>query len=116
MHKPVVAVAILNYNGKKLLQQFLPSVLKHSQNAAVYVIDNASTDDSLAFLEKEYPGVKVIVHRENYGFAQGYNAGIKQIGADYFVLLNSDVEVTGNWIEPVIDLMETDRAIAACQP
>jgi GT2 family glycosyltransferase len=116
MEKPVVAVVILNYNGKKLLQQFIPSVLAHSQNASVYVIDNASTDDSVSFLEREFPQVKIIINRENSGFAEGYNIGLNQIAADYFILINSDVEVTGNWIAPVIELMESDKTIAACQP
>ncbi|MGZ3863859.1 MAG: glycosyltransferase family 2 protein [Bacteroidia bacterium] len=116
MIKPVVAVVILNYNGKKLLQQYLPSVISNSQNASVYVVDNASTDDSVSFLEKEFPSVKIITNRENLGFAEGYNIGLNQIVADYFVLLNSDVEVTPGWLVPVINLMETDKTIAACQP
>jgi GT2 family glycosyltransferase len=116
MSKPVVAVVILNYNGKSLLQQFLPSVIKHSGDARVYVIDNASRDDSIPFVEKEYPQIKIIEHRENFGFAEGYNNGIKQIIADYVILLNSDVEVTENWIAPIISLMEQDKTIAACQP
>ena len=81
MEKPVVAVVILNYNGKKLLQQFVPSVLAHSQTASVYVIDNASTDDSVSFLEKEFPQIKIILNRENSGFAEGYNIGLNQIAA-----------------------------------
>ena len=116
MDKPKVAVVVLNYNGKKLLQQFLPSIVSNSDGATIYVVDNASTDDSLSFLEKEFPQIKCIVLHENLGFAEGYNIGVKQIVADYFILINSDVEVTPNWIKPVIDLMETDKTIAACQP
>src|ERR1035437_6037564 len=116
MHKPVVAVVVLNFNGKKLLQQFIPPLVKYSENTSVYVIDNASTDDSVNYLEKDFPQIKNIKLEKNYGFAQGYNEGIKQIAADYFILINSDVEVTANWISPVIDLMENDKTIAACQP
>ena len=116
MSRPVVAVVVLNYNGRKLLEQFIPTIIKYSHQANIYVVDNASTDDSVSFLEKEFPLVKVITLRENLGFAQGYNLGTKQINADYFVLINSDVEVTENWIAPVIDLMEGDKSIAAAQP
>jgi len=116
MQKPVVAVVILNYNGKKLLQQFIPSVIELSAGADIYLADNASTDNSLAYIEKEYPQVKRIALKQNYGFAQGYNEAFKQVQADYFVLVNSDVEVTANWIEPVIELMQKDLSVAACQP
>jgi len=116
MHKPVVAVVVLNFNGKKLLQQFIPAIIRNSENTSVYVIDNASTDDSVNYLEKEFPQIKNIKLKNNYGFAQGYNEGVKQIAADYFILINSDVEVTNNWITPVVDLMENDKTIAACQP
>jgi GT2 family glycosyltransferase len=112
-----VAIAILNWNGKALLEKFLPNVVKHSQGAAeVYVIDNNSTDDSLNFIRSTFTSVNIIQNVDNYGFAKGYNEGLKHIDADYFVLLNSDVEVTENWIAPVISLMESDPWIAACQP
>jgi len=111
------AVVILNWNGKALLEKFLPAVIKHSKDAAdVYVIDNRSTDDSVRFLRLIFPSVNIIQNIDNYGFAKGYNEGLKHIKADYFVLLNSDVEVTENWIEPVITLLESDPSIAACQP
>lgn len=113
---PQVAVVILNWNGKSILEQFLPSVINHSKNADVYVADNASTDDSLNFLSKEYPQVKVISLKENFGFSGGYNLALEKIEADYFILLNSDVEVTDNWIKPVITMMEADKTIAAAQP
>lgn len=116
MHKPLVAVVVLNYNGKKLLQQFLPSVIANSGDATIYVADNFSTDDSVSFLKTEFPGVKTIALERNHGFAQGYNEALKQIAADYFILVNSDIEVTPNWIEPIIDLMEKDRSVSACQP
>ncbi len=111
-----VAVVILNFNGKKLLQKFLPAVIKHSLQATIYVADNASTDDSISFLKAEFPTVKLIELKKNHGFAKGYNQALKEVKADYFVLLNSDVEITSNWIEPIINLMETDKTIAASQP
>ncbi len=110
------AVAILNYNGKNWLEKFLPSVTQYSTNAEIYIIDNQSTDDSLAFVKDHYPQVKIIINKENYGFAKGYNEGLKTIKAEIFCLLNSDVEVTENWIEAVLDVFDTDEKIAAVQP
>ena len=112
-----VAVVILNWNGRKFLEKFLPNVILHSQDdAEVIIADNASTDDSVSFIKKEFPDIRIIVNDQNYGFAEGYNQALAQVKADYYVLLNSDIEVTGNWIKPVIQLMEDDPAIAACQP
>ncbi|MEO8759865.1 MAG: glycosyltransferase family 2 protein, partial [Bacteroidia bacterium] len=116
MYNPKIAVVILNFNGKKLLQKFLPSVIDNSKLATIYVADNASTDDSISFLKTDFPQVKIIELIQNYGFAKGYNEALKRVDADYFILVNSDVEVTPNWIEPIINLMETDKAIAAAQP
>lgn len=117
MSQPSVAIVILNWNGKKFLEQFLPSVAASSYiNKKIIVADNASTDDSIAFLKQQYPQAGIIVNKSNEGFAKGYNTALKQVQADYYVLLNSDVEVTPGWIEPIIDLMESDREIAACQP
>lgn len=117
MSAPSVAIVILNWNGKKFLEQFLPSVLASSYtNRAVIVADNASTDESVAFLTQHYPQVQVICNSSNGGYAKGYNTALKQVKADYYVLLNSDVQVTTGWIEPVIELMEGDKLIAACQP
>ena len=112
------AVVILNYNGRKHLTDFLPSVIKHSPDTTIYVADNASTDDSLAVLKNDFPFVKIIQLFENHGFAQGYNEALEQIKNQfqYYVLLNSDVEVTPNWISPIINLMEANPNIAACQP
>jgi GT2 family glycosyltransferase len=115
-HIGETAVVILNWNGKALLEKFLPGVIRHSAPAAVYVIDNASSDDSVRFLEAEFPEVRIIRNGQNYGFAGGYNEGLKQIEAEYYVLLNSDVEVTPDWIPPVISMMQQDTQIAACQP
>lgn len=110
-------VVILNWNGKKFLEKFLPGVIANSIPAAeVIVADNASTDDSIAFLQTHFPQVKLIVNKTNGGFAQGYNEALKKIQAKYYVLLNSDVEVTPRWIEPIIQLMNADNQIAACQP
>jgi Predicted glycosyltransferases len=117
MPTPFVSIAILNWNGRHFLQQFLPSVLASTwPNKEVVVIDNASTDDSVQYLRENFPSVKIIQNASNFGYTKGYNEGLKQLQADYFVLLNSDVEVTPSWIEPVIALMEKDKQIAICQP
>lgn len=114
---PTVAVVILNWNGIIFLGKFLPFVLASTyKNAQIIVADNASTDDSIVFLQAHFPTVQIIVNDSNEGFAKGYNTALKKVTADYFVLLNSDVEVTPNWIEPIIQLMENDTTIAACQP
>lgn len=111
-----LAIAILNWNGKNWLEKFLPGVVQFSQNADIYVIDNFSTDDSVAFLEADFPTVKVIRNNDNYGFAGGYNEGLKEIPHEYYCLLNSDVEVTANWTDPVLELFGKDRSISAIQP
>lgn len=112
-----VSVVIINYNGRKYLEQFLPSVLASTyHNMELIIADNASTDDSLGFLRSHYPSLRVIELKRNHGYAGGYNEALKQIQSDYYVLLNSDVEVRKGWIEPVIALMEKDRKIGACQP
>ncbi len=110
-----VAVAILNYNGADHLQTFLPTLLKYSAEASVYVIDNASTDDSLKILNN-YPEVKVIRLTTNFGFAGGYNKGLEQIAAGFYILLNSDVEVTENWIAPMLRFLADHPDYVACQP
>lgn len=111
-----LAIAILNWNGKNWLEKFLPNVILHSENTDVYVIDNASTDDSVVFLKLNFPQVKIIQNTENQGFAGGYNEGLKKIDAEIYCLLNSDVEVTKNWLNPVLDLFQKDLNIAAVQP
>jgi GT2 family glycosyltransferase len=114
---PSVAIVILNWNGRRFLEQFLPSVMASVyDNKRVVLADNASSDDSVAFVKTNYPQVEIIINGSNEGFAKGYNTALKQVEADYYVLLNSDVEVTPNWIRPIIDLMEADPSIAACQP
>jgi GT2 family glycosyltransferase len=117
INNPKVAVVILNWNGVKYLKQFLPSVMSSSwPGLEVVVGDNASTDDSIAFLQENYPSIRIIKNDQNYGFTGGYNRVLAQVDADYYILLNSDVEVTPNWIEPVIELMESDALIAAAAP
>jgi len=111
-----VAVVILNWNGQHLLEQFLPKVIECSEGAEIVVADNYSSDDSVEMLKSKFPAVRVIQNTVNSGYAGGYNAALSQINADYYVLLNSDIEVTPGWIEPVIALFETDLLISAIQP
>jgi GT2 family glycosyltransferase len=110
------AVVILNYNGEKLLQKFLPSVLQFSPGAQIIIADNNSSDQSIAFVQRISPDVKVIQLDKNYGFCGGYNRALSQVEADYFVLLNSDIEVTENWLAPLIQLLDHNAAVAAVQP
>ncbi|RYY90668.1 MAG: glycosyltransferase family 2 protein [Chitinophagaceae bacterium] len=114
---PHVAIVILNWNGRRFLEQFLPSVLATEYpNHSIVLADNASTDDSVAFVRERFPSVEIRVLPENYGFARGYNEALAQVKADYYVLLNSDVEVTPGWVTPIIGLLETTPRAAACQP
>ncbi|WP_199120676.1 glycosyltransferase family 2 protein [Pedobacter sp. ASV28] len=114
---PSVAVVILNWNGKTFLERFLPSVIKSNYaNLQIIVADNASTDDSVSFLKANYPSIGLIVNEHNHGFAEGYNQALSNVEAEYYVLLNSDVEVPENWIAPVIAHMQRDERIAAAQP
>ena len=112
------AVVILNWNGEKFLNQFLPVLLRTTQlpGVDIYVADNASTDNSLSLIEEQFPTVKTLLLDKNYGFAGGYNKALAQINADYFVLLNSDVEVTENWLQPLLNYMNENADVAACQP
>ena len=113
-----VAVVILNYNGRKFLEEFLPNVIANCDSALaeIVVADNASTDDSVAFMREHFHEIRLIENGSNGGFSTGYNLALRQIEAQYYVLLNSDIEVTPHWIEPVIALMDADPQIAACQP
>jgi len=116
-NQPKVAIVILNWNGRKYLEQFLPSVSTTVySNYEIIVIDNCSSDDSVLFLEKNYPSITIMRFSRNYGFAKGYNEALKQVNADYYMLLNSDVEVNPTWLQPMVSLMELDKTIAACQP
>lgn len=112
------AVVILNWNGKKYLQLFLPELIKNTQDKDTEIIlaDNNSTDDSIEFLNTNYPELRIIQLDKNYGFTGGYNKALNQIEAEYYVLLNSDIEVTPNWLNPLIKLLDSDKTIAACQP
>ena len=111
-----VSVVILNYNGKQYLEKFLPTVIKYSKGYEVVVADNKSEDGSLEFLNEKFSEIKIISFDKNFGFCEGYNKALNQLSSKYFVLLNSDIEVTENWIEPIIDLFEKDEKIAAVQP
>ncbi|MDH5597688.1 MAG: glycosyltransferase, partial [Cyclobacteriaceae bacterium] len=111
-----VAVVILNFNGKNYLEKFLPSVVQYSSNCQIIVADNCSTDDSVAWVKEHYPQINLILLDKNYGFSHGYNEALKQVQSEYYVLLNSDVEVTENWINPIIELFEKNPQIAAAQP
>lgn len=114
---PKVCVVILNWNGLNYLKEFLPSVCASTYpNLDIVVGDNASTDHSVQFLLENYPEIRIITNDRNYGFAGGYNRVLAQLDGDYFILLNSDVEVEAGWIEPLIRLMESDPEIAAAQP
>ena len=111
-----IAIVILNWNGQKLLEQFLPSVVSYSKEATIYVADNASTDNSLSFIKDNYPEITIIQNKENGGYAKGYNDALQHITADVFCLLNSDIEVTENWLKPIITQFESDTNIATIQP
>ena len=112
-----IAVVILNWNGRQMLEKYLPTVLEHSRSAAtVYVADNASTDDSVDFLKRQFPEVKIITLEKNWGFAEGYNQALRQVEAEFYVLLNSDVEVTRDWLVPLAEYMEAHEEVCACQP
>lgn len=110
------AIVILNYNGKKYLEKFLPSILQHSKGHEVIVADNASTDDSIAYLIKHFPQVRTIILTENHGFTGGYNRALAQLDHEYFCLLNSDVEVSEGWIDTLVDYLNDHPQVAAVQP
>jgi hypothetical protein len=113
------AIVILNYNGKHYLEQFLPIVIKHSPNAAVIIADNGSTDDSVPFLQTHFPDIRLLIADKNHGFAGGYNVALQKLINEnwkYYILLNSDVEVTKGWLEPLVAMLEKDETVAAVQP
>ena len=111
-----IAVVILNWNGRKLLEQFLPSIVKYSENATIYVADNASTDDSISFVKNNFESVKIIENTANFGFAKGYNEALKNIETDVFALVNSDIEVTENWLQPIVNAFANEPKTAIIQP
>lgn len=112
-----VAVVILNWNGEKFLRKFFPEVVRYSPaETEIIIADNGSEDGSLDYVRETFPDVRIIDNHSNTGFASGYNLALKQVEADYYVLLNNDILVTPNWIPPVIELMESNPSVAACQP
>lgn len=111
-----IAVVILNWNGVKLLEQFLPSIIQFSPEATIYVADNASTDSSISFVKEKFPSIKIINNESNLGFAGGYNEALKQVDADIYALVNSDIEVTENWLIPIIETFEKEPNTAIIQP
>jgi len=111
-----IAVVILNWNGEKLLEQFLPSIVNYSPEADIYVADNASMDDSVSYLKAFFPTVKIIQNDSNLGFADGYNEALKHVDSDIFALVNSDIEVTENWLKPIIETFENEPKTAIIQP
>lgn len=113
-----IAIVILNWNGKQLLENFLPSIVKHSTltNIEIVVADNASTDDSVDFIQKNYPEIKVVQNEENGGYAKGYNNALQHIKADVYALVNSDIEVTEGWLKPIISIFENEPETAIIQP
>lgn len=115
--QPNLSIVILNWNGRHHLEQFLPSVLEHAGTGTELVVaDNASTDDSVTWLQQQYPSVRLLLLPQNYGFARGYNEALKQVKSRYYLLLNSDVEVTAGWLEPMLALMDENPTVGACQP
>jgi len=111
-----IAVVILNWNGVQLLEQFLPSIIAFSPEATIYVADNASTDASISFVEQHYPAVEIVRNTDNFGFAQGYNEALKHIDAEIYALVNSDIEVTANWLSPIIDTFKNEPQTVIVQP
>ena len=111
-----IAVVILNWNGVKLLEQFLPSVIAYSDQASIYVADNASTDASIEVIQNQFPSVKIIQNTGNFGFAKGYNEALKYVEEEYYALVNSDIEVTKNWLAPILEIFETQPETAIIQP
>ncbi len=111
-----IAVVILNWNGQKLLEKFLPFVIAYSQKATIYVADNASNDDSISYIKKHFPTIKIIQNKQNFGFAKGYNEALKLVDAPYYALVNSDIEVTENWLDPIIEIFENQLDTAIIQP
>ncbi|WP_299391890.1 glycosyltransferase family 2 protein [uncultured Gelidibacter sp.] len=116
MIKKDIAIVILNWNGKALLEEFLPSVIAHSTDATIYVADNASTDDSIKFVETHYPTVKIIQNKENGGYAKGYNEALKHVDEELLCLLNSDIEVTEGWLTPILHTFKSQSETAIIQP
>ena len=111
-----IAIVILNWNGLNHLKKFLPSVVKHSDKHNIYVIDNNSSDNSVKYLNKNYPKIKLIINSKNYGYAKGYNLGLKEIKEEVYCLLNNDVQVTEGWLTPIIEEFDNNKSVVIAQP
>lgn len=111
-----IAVVILNWNGKTILEEFMPSVVTHSKEATIYLADNASTDDSVTYVSQTFPEINIIQNQTNGGYAKGYNDALAKIEADVYCLINSDIEVTENWLTPIIETFQNSQEVAAVQP
>ena len=111
-----IAVVILNFNGRDFLEQFLPSFISHCDGADIIVADNASSDDSVDFLKASYPEIRLIQFQENLGYAGGYNEALRQVESDYYAIVNSDIEVTENWLVPLLDYLRNNESVASVQP
>ncbi|WP_203296625.1 glycosyltransferase family 2 protein [Luteirhabdus pelagi] len=111
-----VAIVILNWNGKALLERYLPSVVKHAEEATVYVADNASTDESVAYLQKEFPTIRILQNGENLGYAGGYNKALKSLSEDLFILMNNDIETPQPWLSPIVAAFQQQEKLVAAQP
>lgn len=111
-----IAVVILNWNGQKLLEEFLPSIVRFSPEATIYVADNASSDDSVSFIKSTFPSVKIIQNTANFGFAKGYNQALRFVEEEYYALVNSDIEVTENWLSPILEIFENEPQTSIIQP
>lgn len=111
-----IAVVILNWNGRSLLEEFLPSIVRFSPEATIYVADNASSDDSISFVKHTFPSIKIIQNTDNFGFAKGYNQAMRFVEEDYYALVNSDIEVTENWLVPILEIFENQPETAIIQP
>lgn len=116
MNEKKIAVVILNWNGAQLLKQFLPSIVKYSKEATIYLADNNSTDDSINVVKEHFSSIKIIKNDANYGYANGYNMALKNVDEDYYALVNSDIEVTENWLTPILSIFENKPEIAIIQP
>jgi GT2 family glycosyltransferase len=116
MKEKKIAVVILNWNGARLLKQFLPSIVKYSQHATIYLADNNSTDDSIAVVKEHFPSITIIQNEANYGYANGYNIALANVEEEYYALVNSDIEVTENWLAPILSIFDSKSEIAIIQP
>ena len=111
-----LAIILLNWNGEKLLKKFLPTLVNHSSKSKIYIIDNGSTDGSIKYVRNNFKNISCILLDKNYGFSKGYNLGLKKIKADLYCLINTDVEVTENWIQPVLNRFKSDINVKIAQP